>query len=255
MFILGSDSPESLDTCRLVCREWNKKIMRCKKWGEIIGIRFEDSWGWVEEKFLIKEEKIYKALELKNDGILHSDVIEKLAERCWYSEFYRSFPTPQQVACAGILAHEGLLRPVTWMSMRDINLSSIPAEHMAALVSNVTEKVDIYETAIGCDLVTIFNSVNISCYFFIGIPTLNIDETQALVRAMETRVEMVCLELTLMPEVLAMYSGLGRCRKIKCRVRNWRLLDASRAMLREWARSKNWEVTTDYSNSFEMQRN
>ena len=78
---------------------------------------------------------------------------------------------------------------------------------MAALVSNVTEKVDIYETAIGCDLVTIFNSVNISCYLFIGIPTLNNDEVHALVRALETRVEMVCLELTLMPEVLAMYSG------------------------------------------------
>ena len=149
MFILGSDSPESLDTCRLVCREWNKKIMNslwenpCKKWGAIIGRRFEDtwdlddSWGW--EKFRIKDEKIYKALELKNDGILHSDVIEKLAERCWYNDDFRSLPSLQQVACAGILAHEGLLRPEMWMSLRDINLSSIPAEHMAALVSNVTE--------------------------------------------------------------------------------------------------------------------
>ena len=181
-------------------------------------------------------------------------MIEKLAERYWYSEDYRSFPTPQQVACAGILAHEGLLRPEMWMSLRDINLSSIPAEHMAALVSNVTEEVCVWESVIGCDLVTIINSVNIRSTF-IGLPTLNNDEVHALARAMETRVEKVRLELTLMPEVLAIYSGLGRCRKITCWIRNWRLLDASRAILREWAGSKNWEVTADCANAFEMQRN
>ena len=170
------------------------------------------------------------------------------------NEFYRNLPSLQQLACAGILAHAGMLRPVTYMSLHDIYLSTIPAEHIAALVSTVTEKVGIYESVIGCDLVSIFNSVN-SCYFSIRKPKLKSDEIHALARALETRVEMLCLQLTLTPKLLAIYSGLGRCRKIKCRIRYSRLVDPSKAMLREWASSQNWEVTTDCANKFEMQRN
>ena len=267
MFLLGCDSNESLETCRQVCREWNQKIMNSlwekptKKWGAIIGRRFEKSWDdenlSLPAPFLQTEEKIYKALELENCGILHSDVIEKLADRCWFNEFSRSFPTPRQVACAGILAHKGLLKPVEWMSLRDVNLASIPAEHMGSLVSYVTERVDIFPDGI-CDLVTILDSVNISS-MFIGRRTLNNDETQALVRALETRVKIVRLEFKLTAEVFTMYSGLGKCRSVRC----WfdgRYDDATDAftggMLREWASDKDWTVTEGHMcNTFEMLRN
>lgn len=45
---------EHLDTCRLVCKEWNKMIMRklramrdypSKKWGNILERRIEKCWG------------------------------------------------------------------------------------------------------------------------------------------------------------------------------------------------------------------
>ena len=267
MFLIGCDSNESLETCRQVCREWNQKIMNSlwekptKKWGAIIGRRFVE--GWYDEEitlpapFLPTEEKIYKALELNNCGILHSDVIDKLADRCWFNEFSRSFPTPREVACAGILAHKGLLSPVEWLMLRDVNLASIPAEHMGSLVSYVTEKVDIHPDAI-CDLVTILDSVNISGVLFVGRRTLSNDETQALVRALETRVKTVVLEFKLTAEVFAMYSGLGKCRSVKCWFDGWYddATDAStRGMLREWAIIKGWGVTGHISNSFRMQRN
>ena len=83
MYFLGSTSSESIDICRLVCRDWNEKIMSSlwkkptKKWGAIIGSRFEGSW----DVSLPTEEKVNKALELKAGGILNSDLLEKLAEK------------------------------------------------------------------------------------------------------------------------------------------------------------------------------
>ena len=71
--------------------------------------------------------------------------------------------------------------------------------------------------------------------------------TEALVRAMETRVEvLVCLghwgEVILDIGVLTSYSGEGQCRVIECyddtatRYKN---------QLRAWAHSRGWRVTKD----------
>ena len=52
--IMLAVGPEHLDPCRLVCREWNKRIMRklrslrdhpSKKWGNILERRIEECWG------------------------------------------------------------------------------------------------------------------------------------------------------------------------------------------------------------------
>ena len=52
--IMLAVGPEHLNTCRLVCREWNKMIMRklrsvrdypSKKWGNILERRIEKCWG------------------------------------------------------------------------------------------------------------------------------------------------------------------------------------------------------------------
>ena len=51
MLMIGLDSLESLDSCRLVCRTWNTMIMNMiwenptKKWGTIIQRRIERSWN------------------------------------------------------------------------------------------------------------------------------------------------------------------------------------------------------------------
>ena len=51
MLMVGFNSPESLDSCRQVCRSWNIMIMNeiwerpTKKWGAIIQRRINKSWG------------------------------------------------------------------------------------------------------------------------------------------------------------------------------------------------------------------
>ena len=114
MFLVGSHDIESLLICRLVCKEWKKKIMDSlwenpsKKWGTIIGRRFEDSWEFA----LPTEAKLDKATELVTEGILPSAVMERLAKKLRKSlntSYQGHDMQVQEVKCAASLAHKGLL--------------------------------------------------------------------------------------------------------------------------------------------------
>ena len=65
MLMIGLDSLESLDSCRLVCRTWNTIIMNkiwenpTKKWGAIIQRRIERRWN--NQDCFPSYEKISKA--------------------------------------------------------------------------------------------------------------------------------------------------------------------------------------------------
>ena len=102
--------------------------------------------------------------------------------------------------------------------MRDVDLSSVPDEHLASLVSCATNGVNIQNIR-GCDLVTILDSVK---SYGLGIygQSLDSEETQALVRAMESRVKRVYLGIwgraTLNTSALTMYSGQGMCMEWVC---------------------------------------
>ena len=79
-------------------------------------------------------------------------------------------------------------------------------------------------------------------------------ETQALVQAMESGVEVVnlCEEVTLDIRDLMEYSGQGKCREVR-----WDddTEDRYREQLRTWAKNRNWEVTNDrYSEKFIIER-
>ena len=62
MLMVGLDSLESLDSCRLVCKTWNTMIKNkisiwenpTKEWGEIIQRRIQRSWRYL----LPSDEKI-----------------------------------------------------------------------------------------------------------------------------------------------------------------------------------------------------
>ena len=68
MFLVGRESPGMLDIYRRVCRGWNEKIMNSlkvnpsKKWGDIIGRRFELSWAVT----LPTEEKDLHGVEVRS---------------------------------------------------------------------------------------------------------------------------------------------------------------------------------------------
>ena len=97
------------------------------------------------------------------------------------------------ITCAASLAHHGLLGSVWGMRLFDVDLTSVPAEHLASLVSSVTERVYIHNVC-GCDLVTILDSVK-SKVLGIWDQSLGSEETKALRRALVSRVERVALDI------------------------------------------------------------
>ena len=68
-------------------------------------------------------------------------------------------PSLPEIACAASLAHHGLLGSISEVWLKDVNLTSVPAQHLASLASYVTKCVTI-ENVSGCDLVTILDSLN-----------------------------------------------------------------------------------------------
>merc|ERR1711894_206056 len=93
---------------------------------------------------------------------------------------------PREITCAASLAHHSLLGSVQVMELRNVDLTSVPAEHLASLVSSVTWRVYIRNVR-GCDLVTFLDSVK-NEVLNISRQSLGSEGTHALVRAMESGV-------------------------------------------------------------------
>ena len=152
-----------------------------------------------------------------------------------------NLPDPE-ITTAASLAHHGMLGSVQSMRLSDVDLSSVPAEHLASLASCVTRSVSICNVS-NCDLVSILDSVK-SVELNISRQTLSSEETRALVRAMETGVELVVLgrggEMSLDIRALTQYSGQGKCEWVSCHY-----ADKYREEVRAWARRINWTVLAD----------
>ena len=147
------------------------------------------------------------------------------------------YPSLEFVSCAAALAHHGLLGPVNYVRLGDVDLSTVPTEHLVSLVSRATMAVMIGVVS-GCDPATLID--NLKCEGLgIAYQCLGREETQALVRKMEFDLEWVDLDWieTLDIKALAKYSGWGCC---------W-LMGFSRSFsdkffddLMTWASRKNW---------------
>ena len=158
----------------------------------------------------------------------------------------------QVITSAASLAHQGLLGPVRRLWLEGVDLTSIPAEHMAALVSSATWSVLISNVS-GCDFVTILDSVK-SQWLNIYDQSLGLEETQALSRAMETRVEEVGLNRVIVDiEALTKYNGFGKCWHVSCRTY---YLNKEKLKTWAWAKSIDWKVipSEGYSRCVEIKR-
>ena len=177
------------------------------------------------------------------------DVFESLGKRV--KKKIKSTSNLPAITCAASLAQHRLLGSVYMMLLKDVDLTSVPAEHLASLVSRVTGYVTISNVS-GCDLVTILDSVR-SKKMEISRQSLDSEETQALVQAMESRVEGVDLgrEVTLDIRDLIEYSGQGKCSDVVC-YRD----TAPRYMeqLRTWTKSKNWTVLCEKKHCLQIKR-
>ena len=141
---IGQESPDTytLDNCRKVCRSWNEMIRRFvwespnKKWGIITKRMIEKNW-FLRPGCLPTDKMISHAKGLEMKGVLASRVLGSLAERVKreIGEYNSSLP---EITCAASLAHHGYIDSVEEMKLWDVDLTSVPAEHLALLVSSVT---------------------------------------------------------------------------------------------------------------------
>ena len=152
------------------------------------------------------------------------------------------------ITCAASLAHHRLLGSVQIMRLWSVDLTSVPAEHLASLASSVIGCVYIENVS---GLVTILDSVK-SKELEIS-QSLGSEETKALVRAMESGVEEITLfgSVTLDIRVLMEYSGQGKCRVVKC---IYHTGERYKHHLRTWAKSRNWTATDDDEYPFAIKR-
>ena len=113
------------------------------------------------------------------------------------------------MTCVATLAYRGWIRDLDNIWLQEIDLSTVPIQHLISLLSSVKRTVNISCEVTGWDLVTILDSLQCQ-EIRLGCKRLGREETQALVRAMESRVEKVFLynEIELDLEALAEYSGL-----------------------------------------------
>ena len=187
---------------------------------------------------------------LEIGGILPLDVFCSLAKRVRYMITKRK-SILHAITSAASLAHHGLLGSVEMLTLGDVDLTSVPADHLASLVSSVTGNIVICNVS-GCDLVTILDSVR-SDWLYITRQSLGIEETQALVRAMDSGVKKLNLNVGVTLDIAwaIRYNGQGKCRKVEC------VLDTTRRyreQLRTWATSRKWKVKLDDEHSFDSER-
>ena len=270
---------KTLIKCRRVSKGWSEMIKTnvwlspSKEWGVITKAMINRTWFRVYGIFPVVDagslypshQMISHAKALETRGILPTGVMEIVAERVRkiIIEINRLHILADDIAlltCAASFAHLGLLGPVKemWLSNAhrkdgvNVNLVSVPDQHLAALVSCVTDQVEIGNIR-GCDLVTILERVNssrleISCQ-------LGSDETRALVQAMETRVQEVKMRYIGDIESLMKYNGQGKCEWLSA---SWRMREDITAedmgKLRKWAKRNNWGKWTDDNKRFVFSR-
>ena len=90
-------------------------------------------------------------------GILDTALIDSLTERV-RSALGNGNGDIMELMCGASLAHHGLLYSVVELNLWDVDLSPVPEQHLASLVSCVTSELSI-QNVIGCDLVSLLSSL------------------------------------------------------------------------------------------------
>ena len=97
------------------------------------------------------------------------------------------------ITSAATLAHQGLLDNIGCVSLIEVDLRTVPTQHLVSLISNVTRSVLISYNVRGCDLLTLIDSVKKSEQLLIFGQCLGREETQALMRAMDSGLKRLVL--------------------------------------------------------------
>ena len=181
-----------------------------------------------------------------NRGILNTEVIDKMKERI--RERIRSDgPSLPEITCAASMAHHVHGPPTFEWSWSvtladDFDLSSVPPDHLESLISYcVGRTLKISNNVRGSGLVSILSNVAGCRGLFIDNQTLDVEETEALVKGMESDgwgLTLILREgVTLDIKTLTTYSGQGQCHGVYC---SGDTAARYREELQTWAKCKNW---------------
>ena len=118
------------------------------------------------------------------------------------------------ITSAAALAHHGLLGNIDCVELfeDEVDLSSVPTQHLASLISNVTEKVMISYNLRGFDLLPILEGLKCEELHLFS-QHLGREETQALMRAMESCLKDLVLFHVETPDMEAL---IEKCGHVKC---------------------------------------
>ena len=188
------------------------------------------------------------------------DVIKRTTESLavqirekWREEWDFHAPPLSEILTAASLAHQGLLGSVEGLVLEDVDLASVPPELLASLVSCGTRNVDILNVR-NCDIINILDTLQTLETLSISNQSLGSEETRALVRVMETRVEGLGLGIwgDVSPDIMAItqYSGEGRCWRVVCLGNT---AEKYREQMRSWAERIHWEVAEGVMEGFGVQ--
>ena len=243
MMMIGLNRLEDLHICRQVSQSWNVMIAQMTKYKKVI----------IRKNAEILVSRIKEESRIQGEAILsftfhhtHGEESRIPEEVILFFTFPESVP---KIISAVSRAHHGLLGSVKYLYLEDVDLASVPAEHLASLVSCVTDYVEIVNVR-NCDLVSFLDSLQ-CVWLNISSQTLSSEETRAMVLAMESRVEKV--QMGLMEEVnlditaLTQYSGQGKCWMVNYYEDNDIVLDRYREEVMSWLKKINWHVTTEGS--------
>ena len=193
--------------------------------------------------FEIYKHNLFCSLIIEARGILSTDKIERVIGRVkdGFNIFLGKMVMDNSISgirCAASLTHHGLLNGLFTMGMENVDLSSVPTQHLVSLTASVIIGIFI-ENVSGCNLHSILTSLKCD-QVIITNQSLGREETRALVQAMESRVEEIRLSglAALDIKALTEYRGLGKCWKVRlCTGYTKKRYSED---LSKWARSKNW---------------
>ena len=133
------------------------------------------------------------------------------------------------------------------MTLKEVDVSSIPPDHLSALSSSITQT--LYIDNMEGDITPVLLNVKTK-YLIISNMKLSVDETLSLVNAMNN-VEWVLLGMgrfglvTLDMETLSTYTGQGRCDMIHC---FYETKEKYRTELVTWTRWIGWKIEKEHDN-------
>ena len=165
-----------------------------------------------------------------------------------------SYPSLAQVISLSAFARMGHLPQVSGLWLQDMDLSTVPPSHLAALSGNDSVRKTVDINNVQGDLSPLLSHLQCMQLHLSKI-TLSACATHALVTGMETGIEGLSLgldvhghggDILLDMDTLTQYSGTGRCCQVVL------VFDGSRTRYKEevkmWARRLRWRISVEKCN-------